>query len=235
MTASRDAAGGGAPDAALADFHAALAYLRGMGFFAHDPDDAVLLRRLREEWGPGYPEPGPWGFLQDYLLVVHDTERVFDADTECDPWPGEETYVRWVEGIARVGRGHLRLRGVEERWLTDPIEHPEVERPVEVVVHTDRRTLRVRPRQHGDYVHDHDLLDALDPLMPRRGPRFHGLDTGGQDACILALTSDERRRLERDRGWRFTYPRPRPRTTPLAKLRAMARRAWDASMAPFRT
>lgn len=179
--------------------------LRRHGFF-QDVSDEVVAACFLEEWPDGI-ELSPWGAEQ--LVLRYDEARALHRDTECNPYEGNRAYERWVKDLAAISRGGIVVRRVEERWLVHPSQARD-HRPVEITVETPERAIAFRPFQAGDYVHPGELAEALNSLLPSGAPRLVSLDTGGQNALLVALDDAEKQRLERERGWRFHPPVPPP-------------------------
>ncbi|HWG91820.1 MAG TPA: hypothetical protein VNZ52_13305 [Candidatus Thermoplasmatota archaeon] len=211
--------------------------LRELGFFQQSPEAsaeafaAAWARRHVLKWGR---EPDATDPHLTVDLIASDPTRTVYMDVECDPFPGEGAYVRWVEGLCRITRGRVDLLRVEERWLRDPTEfYQEADaeeekpfRPVEVTLTTRRRRLVIYPRWHGDYIAVSDLVEAVDALMGPLGPRLYFMDQDSQSALVLALTASEGRRLESGLGLRIVRGRDQPH--PLHWLERL-RSAWRAA------
>jgi len=168
-----------------------------VGFFV-DParDDARLAADLAagHEAESGTPLD-PDDELVELDLTRLDEARVWWEDTEADVAPGNEVYVAWIEGLARISRGTLAPTRITERWAGEA-------GPVRVRVDLPSGPLEIRPRDLGDYVDIETVLRALNEVIPPDGPRFVLYAPFDQTAFVTCVTDDERRRLEK-RGWPF--------------------------------
>jgi hypothetical protein len=171
--------------------------LRALGFFA-DPaqEDAEVARDLADDYAAEVgrpPEPD-----DDYLeleLTRLDPERVWWEDTEADVGRGNEVYVDWIEGLARISRGALTPERISERWAGD-------EGPLHVRVDLPSGPVAINPHYLDDYVDVESVLRSLNEVVPLDGPRFAMYLPFDQTAFVVCITEAERRRLE-ERGWSF--------------------------------
>ena len=128
----------------------------------------------------------------DMYMLSTDRQRVWQADLEC-VYPGEEAYVRFLNGLAAISRGAFAPQAIIERWKGE-------RGPVEVQFAVDGTK----------YEFVHTAGDMLDPALIRTVNRsiqmsdvvFEVCDNFGMPNFILALTRDEKTRLTA-RGWKF--------------------------------
>ncbi len=174
-------------------------FFRNMGFFASrqglsDEDLALsLMDDVTRHWDEPYPsgaEKDPQ--LADMYLLSTDAERVRCGDLES-VYPGENAYVRFLDGIAAISRGAFRPLDTTEQWKSE------------------RGRVDVRFTVGGkEYTFVHKGGDMLDPSITRMvndaikdtGIGFAVCDNFGMPSFILALNRDEIARLA-ERGWSF--------------------------------
>lgn len=144
--------------------------------------------------------------IDELTVLAADRARVDYEDTEVDALPGNQAYVDLLGRWSRISGGAFRFRDVRERWAAE-------NGPVAITF-----TLRGRPRrvsaQGLDGFEDLCVLFALNRLLPAEAPHLALYEPFDQTAWVTAVTPGERRRLERDHGWRFATP-------------ATARRSFD--------
>ena len=176
--------------------------LRALGFFA-DParDDVRLATELAADHEAEAGTPlDPEDELVELDLTRLDEGRVWWEDTEADVVPGNDVYVAWIEGLARISRGTLAPTRVTEDWAGEAGQ-------VRVRVDLSSGPLEIRPRDLGDYTDIETVLRALNAVLPGDGPRFALYAPFDQTAFVTCVTDDERRRLE-ERGWAFASLTP---------------------------
>src|SRR5512135_3225777 len=93
-------------------------FFRAKGFFAKYlglPDEALALRLKDDvcrQWDEAYPSGAEKDLqLADMYLLSTDLERVWCADLES-VYPGENAYVRFLDGMAAISRGAFRPRDI---------------------------------------------------------------------------------------------------------------------------
>ncbi len=177
----------------------AVKFFRGMGFFAKHSElsDKELALRLKDEVTRQWDEPWPPGAEKnpqtaDMCLLSTDEERVWHADLES-VYPGENAYVRFLDGIAVVSRGAFKPQGITEQWKGE-------RGPVEVRFTVDG-TSYTFVHKGGDML-DPSLLNVVNGAIKQSGVAFAACDNFGMPSFILALKRDEMARLAA-RGWEF--------------------------------
>jgi len=189
------------------DVTGVVAAYRPLGFFSGGGRDAAVARRvariLRREEGRRFRVRRR---IDELAVLAADRARVDYDDTEVDALPGNQAYVDLLGRWSRISGGAFRFRDVRERWAAE-------NGPVAITF-----TLRGRPRrvsaQGLDGFEDLCVLFALNRLLPAEAPHLALYEPFDQTAWVTAVTPGERRRLERDHGWRFATP-------------ATARRSFD--------
>jgi hypothetical protein len=183
---------------------AALRTYRAAGFFADRADlsDAALAELLQEEHEEEWAErlgPDPdMPVLAEVRLLAYDRARTWWQDLEADVLPGNDEYVRVLNEWAAISGGAFHPHRVTERWAAPA-------GPVTVDVETGGRRWQLRPAVRDDWL-DLDVLGGLNMVLAetRSARRFVTLSPGDQTALVTAVTPDERERIERERGLRFT-------------------------------
>lgn len=183
----------------------AVAALRRVGFFAadlrSDHDLAAHLAAEHEELcGEPLERPGP---ALDWRVAAYDEARVWWEDTEADVLAGNDAYRQVIPAWAAVSRGAFAPEEVTEVWETP-------QGPVRVEVSLAGRRHTLSPRVVDDY-YDLGVVTQINDLLELGSPRFAVVEQFDQTAVVLALTDDERRFLETERGWRFAEVSARPR------------------------
>jgi hypothetical protein len=177
-----------------------VAYFRGLGFFAghQSLDDAALARLLarsyRREWrrplGPDLP-------LADLMVTSLDRSRVYWGDLLGTVAPYRDAYVEFLESLAAISRGAFEPCAIEEIWSEGPI-------PLEVrFEHRDTPVVLQPLALDGSL--DLEVLHPINGCLDGSGMQFH-LHEGFETVFVLALTDQEKQRLETERGWRFAAP-----------------------------
>jgi hypothetical protein len=170
-------------------------YFRDLGFFEEHgelSEDALAARievRHLAQWGTLFDPADP---LADLQLLQYDPERIWWKDTEADVCPGNNVYVRVLEEWARISRGYFLPQKVSEKWLS--------KRSVTVEFVFEGIPRRVIPKYRDDYL-DVSILGEINKLLAVG--RFELYEPFDQTAYVVFLTNEEKRRLERERQWRF--------------------------------
>ena len=174
------------------------AYFRELGFFAREAglSDDELATKIEEaytvEWGGEFDATSPHA---DYLLLKADAERVWWQDTEADVCGENKVYEQVLPEWGRISGGLFTPSDITELWEDE-------EGPVTVEFTHDRRRHLVEPDYVEDYI-DMGVVLQINELIEPSERRFELADTGDQTAFVVCLTSDEKTRLIRDRGWKF--------------------------------
>lgn len=184
----------------------AVRFFRELGFYAaragrSDRQVASALRsreraRLRRQDAPASGAPfDPAGPHPDLDLLRWDEERVWWEDTESDVAPGNGVYVATFRRWAAISRGAFRPRRLREEWTADGLQ-------VDVRFELDGAAQRLTSRDRSDYL-DLGFLRKINRLVQGSGYRFELHAAFDQTAFVTVLTAAEKRRLTRERGWRF--------------------------------
>ena len=176
---------------------------RAAGYFARyvefpDEDLARALVRAWEEYeGEDLIEETD---EIDWKLVVLDSDRTVYDDTEADVGAGNNVYVTYLRRLSKCSGGAFKITRVKEDWKS---ERGSV--MVSLRLNDERRHLVLA--DCNDWI-DPDVITGLNELLPRDGPRFFIVDTGGQSAIVTRATEAERQTLEGARSLRLLSEPP---------------------------
>ncbi len=176
------------------------ARLRRSGFFANTASDTSLAEELsvayEAQWGQA---PTPDDDHLDLRLASYDAGRVWWEDTEADVAPGNDAYVRAIQGWAAISRGALPVTRISEEWQdAAPL----------IRLHLGERPITLRARNLGDYL-DMGLLAQLNQAIEGSSYRLRMYKPFDQTAFVVALSDQELAELEAG-GWSFAEAGPGP-------------------------
>jgi hypothetical protein len=172
-----------------------LVYFRAMGFFEKEKNlsDKDLVEKLMSE-----DKDMPFAMLMegdnitDLDLLMSDESRVWFNDLEDD---SDNAYANFVKDLGKISRGGFRPGNVSEEWKDND------------------SLVEIRFTVGGkEFVHSiRDPIGWLDPSMLRvvneaiknNGYQFEVHVPEDQFAFIVALTGNEKKKLEEERGWKF--------------------------------
>lgn len=182
-------------------------YFRGSGFFADltGKSDVDALADVRRRLGATVVDPKDP--LADQRLLFADTARVWWRGIDAEPMPKNRTYERTLREWTAISRGALAPADVKETWDYDEedeggIRKLKVER-IDVSFTHQGQKHSLRPRYLADRL-DVDALLKLNDVIAASGYRFEPVASSDDTAFVVALTAEEKSRLVRERGWRFT-------------------------------
>jgi len=173
-------------------------YFRKIGFFSgyESISDGVLAQTLenfyREKSGKEYD---PSSRSDELCVLEFDENRVWWEDTEADVCNGNEIYIETLKEWGAISRGAFTPENLEENWASE-------EGPITVTFTLNGQKNRIYPRYLDDYI-DVDILGQINKLIRKTGLQFAAYEAFDQTAFVVALTTREKHRLERERGWRF--------------------------------
>lgn len=174
------------------------AYFRELGFFAREAglSDEELATKIEDvyaaEWGGEFDATSPHA---DYFILKADADRVWWQDTEADVCGENKVYEQVLPEWGRISGGSFTPSDITEVWEDE-------EGPVTVEFAQDRRRHLVEPEYVEDYI-DMGIITEINELIGPSERRFELADTGDQTAFLICLSSDEKTRLIRERGWKF--------------------------------
>ncbi len=174
-------------------------YFRTLGFFQNQPQADEELARLEGErleqewdgeWNPSWEHP-------DLFLLAHDAQRVWWMDMEADVCRDNHVYIDTLREWGSISRGAFEPEAIREEWNSD-------KGPIFVTFRHKNKPSSISPKFWGDFI-DTEILRELDQIIQGTGIRFEPHANFDQTCFIVALTSDEKRRLRSERGWKFQF------------------------------
>jgi len=173
-------------------------FFRSLGFFkeyeqlSNSHLAAVLVDMLRLEMKENLDPSDP---LADLLLLKYDDGRVWWDDTEADVCAENQVYRETLEEWGRISLGAFLPTEIQENWQG-------AEGPIEISFKLNGSPLTLHPRYMDDYL-DLAILSGINTAILGTGIQFAVHEIFDQTAFILALTMDQKRRLQEQRRWRF--------------------------------
>jgi hypothetical protein len=173
-------------------------YFRELGFFKRYEfaSDAELTEELKDR---GWQISVVFGVTDvaqnDVSLLTMDDGVIWYKDTEADAVMGHEAYVTLLFELSAISRGAFLPKNIEEIWVSE-------KGPVEIRFTLAGKTAAIRADGLSDYL-DLGILPQINALIQDKGIQFEQYDLRGQDACLVALTPEEKQRLQRERAWKF--------------------------------
>ena len=132
-----------------------------------------------------------WG---DRDLMRLDRTLVWSEDTEDAVWEGEENLVEIIREWFGLLRGCVQLGRVTESWRSE-------DGPVDVMIEIDGREHFFEADSEGNWL-DMSLCSQINAVLPPLCPKLLRLDRE-YDGFVVALTQEQRQRLEAERNLTF--------------------------------
>lgn len=172
-------------------------YFRSLGFFAEHAalSDSQLAEHLTQAAMERHGVIDPANQLADLMLLSLDEQRVWWDDTEADVCAENQVYVDTLTRWSKISRSAFMPENIRETWDG---EHG----PVHVEFEHNGKKIALHPRFQHDYI-DLNILQSINKVVADTGIQFRVHAIFDQTAFIVALTQDEKRKLEKDRGWKF--------------------------------
>lgn len=172
-------------------------YFRALGFFAGYPalSDNELAPQLEQAAKQRHGVIDPHNELADLILLSLDDQRVWWDDTEADVCAENLVYEQTLRQWAAISRGAFAPENIREAWAGE-------QGPVEIAFQLQGRSQILRPTYQDDYI-DLNILSPINEMIARSKIQFAVHAIFDQTAFVVALTQDEKKKLTRDRGWRF--------------------------------
>ncbi len=178
----------------------ALPYYRALGFFAaekhrSDTDLAASVQAYHgADWDDVVLEAEDMATADQWLLMP-DTSRVWFRDLE-GVYQGENAYALSLQEWASISRGAFTPTEIAETWESD-------QGPVNVSFSFGgpQHTF-VHPNGHDDFI-DLRIVRMINQLLTHTPYRLEASDNLVDCRFIVALASEEKRRLLSERGWSF--------------------------------
>jgi hypothetical protein len=179
-----------------------VAALRKLDFFASRTEtDAALAATIDDqsiaEFGT---KPDPDNPVSELVVAGVDDERSWWGDLEADVDPTNKVYETTLQDWAAISEGAFAPTGIEETW-----DSPSGPVSVSFTLGGKRETLK--PAYLEDWI-DPTILTRINALIAPSGRQFELYRAFDQTLFLTALTAEEKRALERDRGWCFEWPSP---------------------------
>ncbi len=175
-------------------------YFRSLNFFERYKQlsttelAALLNGRFEQEWGK---EPDPSRKTSELLLLAYDEDRVWWNDTEADVCGENTVYTQTLQEWGRISRGAFLPDEVKEHWETE-------QGPIEISCALNGRPVQLYPDYREDYI-DLNLLLQINKLIEKTNMRFELYEPFDQTGFVVVLTDQEKKMLQKKRGWRFAF------------------------------
>ncbi len=175
-----------------------VAALRATGWFADRAaatDEAVaadVMASIEEAWGSQVTPDDP---LIDLFVAEQDHDRVWWRDLEADVTEDNRVYETTIAEWGAISVGSFDPTDITEAW-------DSFDGPVTVTFEIDGVERTLRPAVLEDWI-DLGILVGINDLIASSGRRFESYRAFDQTAFVVAVTADERRALESERGWCF--------------------------------
>lgn len=173
-------------------------YYRPLGFFqshTNSSDDA-LAQALANLWAEDMSTPlDPSDPYIDLHFLKWDEERVWWHDTEADVCVGNEVYAAALEEWSDISQGVFIPEAITETWETET-------GPIWIDFTLKEIQHRIQPQYLDDWI-DLSVLNQINHLIEGTGYRFEAPQTGEQMAFVTVLSTEDKIKLQRERGWQF--------------------------------
>jgi hypothetical protein len=177
-------------------------FYRELGFFQqhHTLSDAELADRIeiyqRKAFHSSY---NPTNDIPDLLLLSYDMERVLWEPLHKSTNWSRKAYITTLQELAKISRGAFLPQAIKEIWGGR-------RGPIWVDFLLAGESHRLQPLYNESWI-DLDILREINRLIGETDYRFEVCDGAtlrvDHEGYILALTANEKQRLEQERGWRF--------------------------------
>lgn len=177
-----------------------VAGLRRIGLFANRTGtDTELAAEIEQRNITDFGDmPSPDDPITELVVALADDSRVWWGDLEADVHQENLVYEQFLEEWAAISAGAFEPSTIEESW-----EGPEG--PLTVSLTLDGQSIELHPVYLEDWV-DPRILSPINEAIAGSGRQFEPYRAFDQSLYLVALTPDEKRALERDRGWCFEWP-----------------------------
>ncbi|HEY0443720.1 MAG TPA: hypothetical protein VGC90_05830 [Candidatus Limnocylindrales bacterium] len=179
-----------------------VAALRTLGFFTDRLDsDAAIAAAIDDEATAEFgAAPRPTDPMTELTTAAADDAHVWWRDLEADVDESNKVYEGAVEEWAAISRGAFAPTAIEERWASPT-------GPVTVAFTLNGTRHELHPAYLEDWI-DPTILEPINALIASSGRQFEAYRAFDQTLFVVALTTAEKRALERERGWCFEWPSP---------------------------
>lgn len=173
-------------------------YFRELGFFRKyqsmsDEELATMIGGLhKEEWDE---DINPENEFSDLLLVKWDKDRIWWDDTEADVCSGNSVYKQVLIEWSEISRGTFFPENVQEHWESE-------EGPITITFTHNQQNIQIHPQYLDDYI-DISILSQVNYLIGKSGKEYAVYLPFDQTAFIIVVTKSEKRKLQKERNWRF--------------------------------
>jgi hypothetical protein len=129
----------------------------------------------------------------DFCLLFFDEKRYFASS-----WlKGDGAFKEIIEGLAKISSGVFKPEKITEKWESDdgPIRIEFVHEGKKVVIEAEWQT-----KEWPDI----EILKRINPLIASKGYAFVMVECPVTDGPgFMMLSTEEKRKLEKERGWKF--------------------------------
>lgn len=130
----------------------------------------------------------------ELFVVEAMRSRFWWGDTEADVAMGNRVYEQVLAEWSRISMGAFVPRDIVETWAGE-------EGPVTVAFIQGGRRIELHPEVNDDWM-DLGIVEEINRVIADSGRRFE-VYFPDQSAVLVCVTPEERRQLERERGWKF--------------------------------
>jgi hypothetical protein len=171
-----------------------VSYFKAMGFLEDGFDLEKIHEYVRDVYFDEYFErqPRPTGWFElDMQLLAQDHRRVWWQDLEISH-STQEAYLEAIQKWSAVSRGHFVPQDLQVKWI-------DLKEYFEIAFTADGKPFTYRSDLTGWI--SPDLIDEINALLVDSGVLLYQCNTRDQSAFVVALTKDEKSKLEKERGW----------------------------------
>lgn len=172
-------------------------FYRNLDFFAAQKglsDEALadqILEFINWEFSSAF---NPYDKEMELMILSYDKDRVWFYDTECVV-EGNDEYAGALQEWAKISRGAFLPTDVSEKWDSE-------NGPIRIKFKLNNSMHEFIPALNDDWF-DMTILDRLNSLIGHTEYSFV-VAYMGQAALVVALTDQERKTIEKERGCKFS-------------------------------
>jgi hypothetical protein len=154
----------------------------------------LIIGHYRKSFRREFDYEGP---IADVLILRYDPFRVYNADLESAE---KGAYVEELQSLACISRGSFNPTEMSEWWEGDSGD------PVHLYLVFQGREYEIVLTDTGDWI-DTSYIHSINALLVLSGAPYrfchYDFQGWGQHQFVVALTPEEKQRIEREREWRF--------------------------------
>jgi len=180
----------------------AIGYYRKLGFFKDlkglDDEDVlsrIIERAVRDEIDDVFSEELTEVDVAeiDFYLLFLDKQRYF-----ASRWlKSDGAFVEIIEGLAKISSSVFKPVRITEKWESD-------EGPIRIEFTHGGKNVVIKAEWQTKEWPDIEILKRINPLIASKGYVFVMVECPVTDGPgFMLLSTEEKRKLEKDRGWKF--------------------------------